>query len=161
MPDAVLTSDPIGGYRHPDHIHQASISRLKKQVTPHSALRVDCRSSRRALFFLAFSHHLLRVAIRIMPIFGMDPRRFRRNKDVDLKALVEFDFPVHVRIDTTSVRDAKDAAGVCHASQGGLRTRSGIMRLITGAFGENEQYKRAYPPVANGDRVSGDLLDGL
>ena len=101
MPDAVLTFDPIGGYRHPDHIHQASILAFEKAGDPSFRPESGLPFKPRALFFLVFSHHLLRVAIRIMPIFGMDPRRFGRNKDVDLKALVEFDFPVHVRIDTS------------------------------------------------------------
>jgi LmbE family N-acetylglucosaminyl deacetylase len=161
QPDAVLTFDPIGGYRHPDHIHihQATVLAFEKADDASFHPESGAPFKPRALFFHVFPHRLLRVATRIMPILGINPRKFGRNKDVDLKALVEFDFPVHVKIDTGSVRAAKDAAGMCHASQGGMQMRTGLMGLITRAFGENEQYMRAYPPVAKGDRVSGDLLD--
>ena len=95
-----------------------------------------------------------------MPLFGMDPRRFGRNKDVDLKSLVDVEFPVHVRVDTRSVADAALAASLCHASQGGGQMRSGVMGLVRRLIGDREEYMRAYPPVQDGRRLGGDLLDG-
>ena len=162
-PDAVLTFDPIGGYRHPDHIHihQATVLAFDRaddrSFHPESGLPFKPR----ALYFHVFPHGVLRLATRIMPIFGMDPTKFGRNKDVDLKALVEFDFPVHVKIDIASVREAKDAAGRCHASQGGMQMRGGFMGFLTRVLGENEQYMRAYPPAKDDQRVTHDLLDGV
>ncbi len=151
-PDAVLTFDPIGGYRHPDHIHihQATVLAFDRADDPSFHPESGSPFKPRALYFHVFPHGLLRLATQIMPVFGIDPTKFGRNKDVDLKALVEFEFPVHVKIDTGSVRDAKDAAGRCHASQGGMQMRGGFMGMLTRVLGENEQYMRAYPPTENG-----------
>ena len=162
-PDVVLTFDPIGGYRHPDHIHihQATVLAFEKAGDASFHPESGAPFKPRALYFHVFPHGFLRAATRIMPIFGMDPRRFGRNKDVDLKALVEFDFPVHIRIDVGSARAAKDAASLCHASQGGMQMRRGVLGFVTRAFGERESYMRAYPPVPSGQRVGHDLLEGL
>jgi LmbE family N-acetylglucosaminyl deacetylase len=160
-PDAVLTFDPIGGYRHPDHIHihQATVLAFEKADDVSFHPESGSPFKPRFLYFHVFPHRLLRVITRIMPLVGIDPRKFGRNKDVDLKALVDFDFPVHVRIDTRSASDAKDAAALCHASQGGAQMRRGLMGIVSRALGEHEDYMRACPPVKNGHRISNDLLN--
>ena len=96
-----------------------------------------------------------------MPLFGVNPRRFGRNHDIDLKALTEFEFPVHVRINIATVAAAKSEAGACHASQGGMQMRRGVMGLVTRLMGQNESFMRAYPPVRSGYRVSKDLFAGI
>ena len=162
-PDAVLTFDPIGGYRHPDHIHihQATVLAFERADDPAFHPESGAPYKPRALYFSVFPHKLLRTITRLMPLVGIDPTRFGRNKDVNLKALVDFDFPVHVRVDTRSTKAAKDAAALCHASQGGAQMRRGIMGFMTRLFGEHEDYMRAYPPVADVHRVGRELLDGL
>ena len=162
-PDAVLTFDPIGGYRHPDHIHihQATVLAFDRAndaaFHPESGLPFQPR----ALYFQVFPRQWLRAATKIMPFFGMDPRRFGRNKDVDLKSLTDVDFPVHVRIDTRAVRSLADAAALCHASQGGAQMRGGVMGFVRKVFGEREEYMRAYPPVHDGHKVTHELLEGI
>jgi LmbE family N-acetylglucosaminyl deacetylase len=162
-PDVVLTFDPIGGYRHPDHIHihQATVLAFEKAADASFHPESGAPFKPRALYFQVFPHGVLRLATRLMPVLGMDPRHFGRNKDIDLKALVEYEFPVHVRVNTDSVREAKDAAALCHASQGGAQMRRGLMGFATRAFGEHEDYMRAYPPVMNGHRIGRDLLNGV
>ena len=159
-PDAVLTFDPIGGYRHPDHIHIHNATVLAFQKADDASFHPESGApfKPRFLYFHVFPHRLLRMITRVMPLFGVDPRRFGRNKDVDLKALVDFDFPVHVKIDTNAARDAKDAASLCHASQGGAQMRRGLMGFMMRAFGESESFMRAYPPVGERFRVERDLL---
>lgn len=162
-PDAVLTFDPIGGYRHPDHIHihQATVLAFNRAADPsfHPESGVSFRP--RALYFQVFPRQVLRLVTRVMPLLGMDPRRFGRNKDVDLKSFADVDFPVHVKIDTRPVREVAEAAALCHASQGGAQMRSGWMGVLRKVFGEREEYMRAYPPVQNGHRVAGELLEGI
>ncbi len=162
-PDVVLTFDPIGGYRHPDHIHIHQATVLAFEKADNASFHPESGSpfKPRALYFHVFPHKLLRFATRIMPIFGVDPRKFGRNKDVDLMALVEFDFPTHVKLDIQSVAEAKAEAGACHASQGGIQMRRGIMGWVTRLMGEHEDFMRAYPPVNGNHRVATDLFEGI
>lgn len=162
-PDAVLTFDPIGGYRHPDHIqiHQATVLAFERADDPSFHPESGAPFKPRALYFQVFPRQFLRMASRLMPLVGIDPSRFGRNKDVDLKALVDVDFPVHVRVDTRSVSDVAQAAALCHASQGGGQMRSGVMGFVRRMIGDREEYMRAYPPVQNGRRLGGDLLKGV
>jgi LmbE family N-acetylglucosaminyl deacetylase len=162
-PDAVLTFDPIGGYRHPDHIHIHEATVLAFQRSDDASFHPEGGApfKPRALYFQVFPRQFLRIATRLMPLLGIDPRRFGRNKDVDLRSLVDVDFPVHVRVDTRSVSESVTAASLCHASQGGGQMRSGIMGLVRKVFGEREEYMRAYPPVQNGHFIRRDLLDGV
>ncbi len=162
-PDIVLTFDPIGGYKHPDHIHihQATVLAFEKADDASFHPESGSPFKPRALYFHVFPHQMLRFATRVMPIFGVNPRKFGRNKDVDLMALVEFDFPTHVKLDIQSVAQAKAEAGACHASQGGVQMRRGVMGFVTRLMGEHEDYMRAYPPVNGNHRVTNDLFDGI
>lgn len=161
-PDAVITFDPIGGYRHPDHIHihQATVLAFEKADDPSFHPESGAPFKPRFLYYQVFPKQFLRWMTRLMPFVGMDPRRFGRNRDVDLKSLVDVDFPVHVRVDTRSVSDVAMAASLCHASQGGGQMRSGLMGFVRRLVGEREEYMQAYPPIHNGRRVTHDLLDG-
>jgi LmbE family N-acetylglucosaminyl deacetylase len=162
-PAVVLTFDPIGGYRHPDHIHiqQATVLAFEKadQASFHPESGPPFKPE--ALYFHVFPNGFLRLATRLMPIFGANPRKFGRNKDIDLVALTEYHFPTHVKIDISPVSSVKAEAGACHASQGGIQMRRGLMGFVTRAMGEHENYMRAYPPVHGKRRVTADLFDGI
>jgi len=92
-----------------------------------------------------------------MPLFGKDPRKFGNNGDIDMQSIAEVDFPTHVKIDISTVQEIKAAAGACHASQGGMGMRRGIMGLFIKFFGEHEEYMQAYPAVQTGWKVKKDL----
>jgi len=162
-PDVVVTFDPIGGYRHPDHIHihQATTLAFERSGDPGFHPEAGVPFKPEALFYSIFPNRVLRVLTRLMPLVGADPRRWGRNKDIDLKALTEFEFPVHARINIRPVAEIKAAAGACHASQGGIGMRQGLMGLVTRLVGEHENYMRAYPSVDGGRRVHKDLFDGI
>ena len=162
-PDVVLTFDPIGGYRHPDHIHVQQATTLAFEHADDSLFHPEAGApfKPRALYYHVFPHQFLRLVTRIMPLFGADPRRFGRNKDIDLKALTEFEFPTHVRVDFAAVAKIKEAAGACHASQGGIQMRRGLMGLVGRAIGQHDNYMRALPPVGGRHRVTGDLFEGI
>ncbi len=144
-PDVVLTFDPIGGYRHPDHIHihNATVLAFEKadDATFHPEAGAPFKPGK--LYFHTFPRGLLKLAVRLMPLIGRDPTKFGRNHDVDLKSLADVDFPTNARIDIRSVAEVKAAASACHASQGGAGMRQGLMGFVTRIIGEDEQYMQA------------------
>ncbi len=162
-PDVVVTFDPIGGYKHPDHIHihNATVLAFEKSddATFHPEAGLPFKPS--ALYYQVFPRWFLKASTRIMPLFGKDPTKFGRNGDINLKELAEVDFPVHTRLDTRSVSEQKNKASEAHASQGGMQMRRGLMGFITRLFGEREDFMRAYPPVKAGDKMARDLFDGI
>jgi len=162
-PDIVLTFDPIGGYKHPDHIHIHKATTLAFEKADDASFHPESGSpfKPRALYYQIFPRWFLRAATRIMPLFGQDPTKFGRNHDINLKELADVDFPLNVRLDIRSVSEIKSQAGACHASQGGMQMRRGLMGWMTRLFGENEDYMQAYPPVAKGARLKRDLFEGL
>ena len=162
-PDIVLTFDPIGGYRHPDHIHIQQATTLAFEKADDASFLPEAGSPFKplALYYHVFPRWFLRVMTRILPIFGMNPRKWGRNKDIDLKALAEVHFPTHVRIDIRSVAEIKREAGACHASQGGIHMRRGLVGFIAKIFGEHEDFMRAYPPVKGKAEIVKDLFEGI
>jgi hypothetical protein len=100
--------------------------------------------------------------IRLLPLFGINPRAFGRNKDIDLEDLFsEEPFPIHAVINYRPVADLKEAASACHASQlqggpGQFKVLSWLLRFV----GNKDQYMRAHPPFVGGRREE-DLFNGL
>jgi LmbE family N-acetylglucosaminyl deacetylase len=162
-PDVVLTFDPMGGYRHPDHIHVHRATTMAFEQASDSSFHPESGLpwAPRALFYHVFPHKALRFLTRIMPLFGSNPRRFGRNGDIDLVALTAFDFPTHVRIDCRPVASIKSRAGACHVSQGGMQMRRGLMGLLTRLMGNYENFMQAIPAVTSRHVVARDLLEGI
>ena len=162
-PDIVLTFDPIGGYRHPDHIHVQKATTLAFEKADDASFRPQVGSPFKplALYCQLFPRRFLKWATRLMPLFGLDPRRWGRNKDIDLKSLAEVEFPIHARIDIRGVIETKREAGACHASQGGLLMRRGLMGLATRALEKHEDYMRIYPPANGKTKMVKDLFEGI
>ena len=161
-PEIVLTFDPIGGYRHPDHIHIQQATTLAFEKADDASFHPEAGSPFKplALYYQVFPHGFLKWAVRLMPLFGRDPKKFGRNGDIDLTTLL-VEFPIHVRLDLRSVSEIKNHASAQHASQGGGQMRRGLMGLITKLVGDREDYMRAYPPVNGSFRRKRDLFDGI
>jgi len=148
-PDVVLTFDPIGGYRHPDHIA------IQKATVRAFDLVADEGFSDpeglppfqpEKLYFHIMNRTYLRMWVGLMRLFGQDPRKFGRNKDIDLVSITEVDFPTHVKINYRSVRALQEQAAACHASQGGEAMNKGFRGFITKLFsGYQDAYMQAYP----------------
>jgi N-acetyl-1-D-myo-inositol-2-amino-2-deoxy-alpha-D-glucopyranoside deacetylase len=160
-PDVVLTFDPIGGYRHPDHIqsHRATVLAFEKAADAafHPEAGTPFQPSR--LYFHTFPRGFLKLVVKLMPLFGKDPRKFGNNGDIDMQSIAEVDFPIHARVNIRSVQEIKAAAGACHASQGGGGNMTrGMMGLFFKLFGEHEEYMQAYSPVNGKWKVKSDLL---
>lgn len=162
-PDIVLTFDPIGGYRHPDHIHIQKATTLAFEKSNEASFYPEAGSPYKpmALYYHLFPRGFLKWAVRLMPLFGVNPRKWGRNKDIDLKSLVNFEFPTHTRVNIRDVVEIKRKAGACHASQGGIVMRRGLMGFVTRALEKHEDYMRAYPPINGKMKVTGDLFEGL
>jgi len=161
-PDVVLTHDPIGGYKHPDHIHLHRATKLAFEKADDSSFHPESGApfKPRALYYQVFPRGFLKWAVRLMPLFGQDPTKFGRNKDVNIKELAEVDFPIHVRLDIGPVAKVKFEAGAQHASQGGGQTRRGWFGFIAKLWGEREDYMREYPTVVDTRfRRRSDLFD--
>ncbi len=160
-PDVVITFDPIGGYKHPDHIHvhQATVLAFQKADDASFYPETGAPFKPPALYYQVFPRRVLRWMVRIMPLFGKDPSKFGRNQDINLKELAEVEFPVHVRVDITPVAAIKQEAGRQHASQGGVGMRRGWMGWMSRLLGEHEEFMRAFPGIENGrHKVRGDLF---
>jgi LmbE family N-acetylglucosaminyl deacetylase len=163
QPQVVLTFDPIGGYKHPDHI---AIQRATLRAFMLAGA-ADCKDELppyqpQKLYYHVFPKGFLRWAVRIMPLFGADARHFGRNRDIDLAGLVEDgDFPTHVVVDIRGVLERKEAAAECHASQlGGGPPRRGWMRWVMQLWSAHENFMRAYPPAPANLRER-DLFEGV
>ncbi len=161
-PDVVLTFDPIGGYKHPDHIHIQRATTLAFEKADDASFHPEAGApfKPRALYYHVFPRGFLKWMTRLMPLFGKDPRKWGRNGDIDLTELI-VDFPVHVSVDIHPVTEVKRQAGEQHASQGGIQMRRGLMGFITKVFGEKEDFMRAYPPVEDGFKRKNDLFEGM
>src|SRR3989338_2894164 len=99
-PEVVITFDPIGGYRHPDHIavHNATVKAFHAAGDPAQFPAAGPAFQPQKLYFHVFPRGFLKVAVRVLPLFGQDPHRFGRNKDIDIASLAEVEFPVHARL---------------------------------------------------------------
>jgi LmbE family N-acetylglucosaminyl deacetylase len=159
-PDIVLTFDPIGGYRHPDHIHIQQATVLAFEHSADSSFHPEAGEPFKPLwlYFHTFPRWFLKIVVNLMPIFGKDPTKFGRNGDINMKSIAEVKFPTHAKIDIRDVIEIKAAAGACHASQGGVGMRRGVMGLFIKLFGEKEDYMQAYPPVNGKFKPKNDLF---
>ncbi|MDO9333503.1 MAG: PIG-L family deacetylase [Dehalococcoidales bacterium] len=163
-PEVVITFDPIGGYRHPDHIavHNATVKAFHASGDFQQFPEADTPFQPQKLYFHVFSNKMLKIIVKLLPLFRRDPHRFGRNKDIDLVSLVEIEFPINAVIHLTSKSvSAREKATACHTSQlGGGSPRRGILSFLTRLFGQKDTFIRAYPPVINRRRES-DLFAGV
>lgn len=164
MPQVVITFDPIGGYRHPDHIavHNATVKAFYAAGDPKQYLDAGPPYKPQKLYFTIFSRRLLKVAVKLLPFFGRDPHKFGQNKDVDIASLAGVDFPVHATISLNKRSIHKrNKAIACHISQSdGGPPRTGFLNLVSKIFGLHDLYMRAHPQADNHLREK-DLFDGL
>ena len=162
-PQVILTFDPIGGYRHPDHIaiHQATVRAFEQSANPAFAPDGLEATSPQRLYFYVIPKKLLKIGVKILPLFGKNPHKFGTNGDIDIAAIANVEFPTNARIDVRSVLEKKEQAGACHASQGGGQAGGGLIAFFMRRFSGKESFMRAYPPVQAGERVSSDLFEPL
>ena len=162
-PQVVITFDPIGGYRHPDHIaiHNATVGAFQMSGDPNFRPDDLAPYASKKLYFHTMPRTMLRMAVRLMPLMGQNPRQVGVNKDIDLVSIAEVHFPTHARINYQPVAAIREDASACHASQGGGRMIGGPLAHLRRWLGSSETYMRAYPEPQPGMRPEKDLFDGI
>lgn len=162
-PQVVLTFDPIGGYRHPDHIaiQQATEKAFYEAGDPTRYVDDLPPYQPQKLFFHTMPKFVLRMGIFFMRLMGKDPHKFGRNGDIDLAAIAEVSFPVNAVINYYPVAEIRNQAAACHASQGGTQITSGggVIGMFRRFFGSKDQFMQAYPKPGRG--VVHDLFEGI
>jgi LmbE family N-acetylglucosaminyl deacetylase len=162
-PDVVITHDPIGGYRHPDHVvvHNATVKAFEIAADPTRYPEAGSAFQPQKLYFHVFPRKLLKVVVKLMPFFGQDPRHFGQNKDVDLASLAQVDFPIHaVTRPTKATVRRRNEAMLCYASQrGNGPPRRNILFLFRRFWVQRDSFMRAYPPVKGGQEH--DLFENV
>ncbi len=164
QPQVVLTHDPTGGYFHPDHIkmHQAttlafhaagSPDRFPDQLAPGLAPYQPHK-----LYYTAFPRRLVRLFVKVLPLFGQNPEAFGRNNDVNIRRIAEVDQAVTTRIGIRSYLAVSQKAAQCHASQTG-GSSSWALDLM-GRLVRFDTFSRVVPPFERGG-VERDLFAGV
>ena len=159
-PQVVITSDPVGGYGHPDHIaiHLATVAAFQMAQDPELDIDGLQPHTPQRLYYSTFPRRLLRWVVRLMLLLRRDPRRFGHNKDIDLLSVAEADFPIHAAVPIQEVRSLKEQAARCHASQLGDIGR--VAKWLQRLMDRTEVFTRAIPaePPVN---VQRDLFEGV
>jgi len=96
----------------------------------------------------------------MMPLFGVDPEQFGKNKDINLKAIMDQDFPTHAKINYRNYSDQRVKASACYVSQGGDKQTGYIVNWIMRMVSPTESYMRAFPEFENG-QVERDFFSGI
>lgn len=160
-PQVILTSDPYGGYGHPDHIaiHRATL-RAWEMV---QAGLLPPGEWPQKLYYSTFSHTMLRWAARVMPLLGRNPRALGANHDIDLMEILSHTIPITARIGFGPYYEIARQAAACHSSQlSGPSSFSGwaprwLLRRLMGT----DTYFRVYPPVVRNEPLERELFAGV
>ena len=163
-PQVVLTFEPGGLYGHPDHIaisqhttqafHSAADPKafpdqLADGVVPHQAGRLFY-SARPKGFRQEWALQLRQAGIDT-PL----PSPERAEEGTPLK-------DIHLDLDVSDQLENKMACILCHRTQVAADwPYHRVPRRVTAAILGKEQYIRAFPPVADGEKVPGDFCQGL
>jgi LmbE family N-acetylglucosaminyl deacetylase len=162
QPQVVLTFDPIGGYRHPDHIKIYEATVLAFEEARKETFNENCNFlGMQKLYFHTIPKGFLKFAVGLLKLFGRDPRKFGKNQDIDLQSITEVDFPIHAVIDYSKYNSIRNEASACHSSQGGSANSGGIMGWLRRLFGSKDLFMRAFPEPSNGDAREHDLFNGV
>jgi LmbE family N-acetylglucosaminyl deacetylase len=161
-PQVVITFDPLGGYGHPDHIFLHHATRkaffMARDISPPVSNSMIYNPQK--LYYNTISRSILRWVVRIMPLVGINPRKFGHNHDINLKAIVDMEIPIHARVNYFSSKNIRMEASNCHASQGGQQMNKGVAGLLRGWSASHEFYMKGYPEPKPG-QIEDDLFEGV
>ena len=170
-PDVIVTHDQYGGYGHPDHIklHLATVRAydlqygIKLDYAPSGLMTLANNQQPTThhiprLYLTAFPKGLVKFGVRVMPLLRQDPRKFGRNKDIDLVQIASWDVPATVQVNTKAYVMMKERASACHASQQAPAQQNRFVRFMFRRNAGKEFYARAYPPVNKGEQTEGSFF---
>ncbi len=163
-PQVIITSDPIGGYGHPDHIavHKATVMAFEAAGDPAKFPESGPPFKPQKLYYNVFPRNILKLTVTLMPLFGQDPKHLGKNKDIDLASVANVKFPIHARVHLTKQeRSIRDKATECYVSQLENRPkRRGLLDFLQRFSRDDiDMFMRAQPP-ANGRLKERDLFEG-
>ena len=164
-PHVVITHDPIGNYKHPDHIvcNQAT-ERAFDIVGDAEALPESNYPAwqPQKLYFSTLPKKWIKTIVKFSPLFGVNPREYGRNRDIDILDLVETgDFPIHAKLNIRKYVAVRDAASACHRSQlGGGPPNNGFLGIALRLMAGYDYFMRAYPEASDG-LIEQDLFEGV
>ena len=160
-PDIVLTFDPEGGYKHPDHIyaHQVTVEAFGKSGDSDEFPNLGVAYQPKKLLFHFFPKKFFRFLVRMLKFFGRNTSNYGKNKDIDLDEIVSSpDYPAHYKIDYRSVNEKREKASACHASQLNPSDQTNsIISIIFRLWGGKDLFTQTYPEVSKSFR-SKDLF---
>jgi len=153
-PQVIITSDPSGGYGHPDHIamHNATVRAFQAAGDPKQYPEAGPPFQPQKLYYPVFRNTLMKWVVRIMPLFGQDPRHQGRNKDIDMTVMARMQPPVHAVIRLSKqIETIRDKATACYASQLDNRPRRRTLISLVFRFSRQnaDTFMRANPPVTS------------
>ena len=115
------------------------------------------------LYFTTFPRTILRWAVRLMPLLGLDPAAVGKNKDINLRAVLEHELPVTTRIDTSAMYEVKEQASACHSSQlsgpGSFWGR--LPHWLVRRWQSTETFHRAEPAFDRREGIERDLFSEI
>lgn len=166
-PQVVVTFDPFGGYGHPDHIrmYEATTRAFQSAGDPsYTNENLDpavAPYKSQKLYYHTFGRGWMAWLVRLLPLFGQNPREFGKNRDIDLLEIAEHTYPIHTRISTTRFKEIIKRAHECHASQLD-DNRNGIVRFIWDILTPSgDTYMLAYPAQTTRRPLERDLFEGV
>ena len=185
-PDVVITHDKFGGYGHPDHIklYHATVrayeqrygvslvdppptfgaSRQASTPMPPTAGQPSPDAPKDAtptprLYVTAFPKGLLKFGVKVLPLLRQNPRKFGRNKDIDLVEMSTWVVPVTATVAVSAYAGYKERASACHVSQRPVSTQGNLVaRLLFRRANQAESFSRIYPPVTGSEPAESDLF---
>jgi N-acetyl-1-D-myo-inositol-2-amino-2-deoxy-alpha-D-glucopyranoside deacetylase len=167
-PDVIVThSAGGGGYDHPDHnaTHNATVAAFYAASDAKQYPEAGPAFQPSKLYFLVRPRGMTRLTIMLMRLYGQNPRRAGRNRDIDFTRRANVEFPIHavVRLKKQSIL-IRNKAAACHSSQGGGQPRRGpfqIVRIIERIRGRADRdfFMREYPPPTK--HREKDLFEGV
>ena len=162
-PQVVITFDPIGGYRHPDHIviHNATVKAFSSAGDQREFPESGPAFQPKKLYFSIFPRGLMKFAVKLLPLIGQNPRKLGKNKDIDIASVVAVDFPVHtiIRLSEQAI-SIRDEASACYVSQGGGPKRKGLIGILGKIPRQHDYYMRGFP-VADKKVRETDLFENM
>lgn len=167
-PQVVITFDPMGGYKHPDHIatHHAAVAAFHAAsdptAYPEQLAQGMMTHSPQKLYYTSFPRRALRWIVRLMPLLGRDPTAFGKNGDINLAEIAAIEYPITTRIDVADYLERKNAAAACHRSQSGPRgIFDRLPRWLVRKIMSTESFTRVYPKVKPDEPMERDLFAGV
>ena len=161
-PQVIVTFDPFGGYGHPDHIfiHHRTHAAFAAAGDPAQYPEAGEPYQPQKLYWSVFPRGFLKLAVRVLPLFGRDPTKFGRNGDINLREIVEHDYPPTTRIDVWPYYAIKQQAAACHVSQldGGPGLFGRFPRFIQRRLNGYESFRQVAPKLADERLKESDLF---